>query len=68
MATLTLPTGKAPEMPTRTGWYLVWERYNDTPMVLAWGTQSRTWRNGASRVEAVRWAGPLPGRRDDVNL
>lgn len=64
---LALATGKAPELPTEPGWYAVYRRHSERPVVLWWGARSDCWREGAQQVQVDAWVGPFPMRRGAQN-
>lgn len=57
---LTLATGRGHDMPTEPGYYLVYPRLSNRPLVLWASAQGGDWREGARRLDVVSWAGPLP--------
>lgn len=49
--------------PTTSGYFVVWLRLCDRPLVLWRSMKTNEWRNGCMKVEVDAWMGPLPERK-----
>jgi hypothetical protein len=63
VTTVELPAARSPDLPKEPGWYVVYRRHSERPVVLWWGTLSTAWREGAQQVQVDAWVGPFPMRK-----
>lgn len=62
LTAMTLPIGKWPDKPSKTGWYVCYSGAT-TPRLMYWGAFSDVFREGARAVPVDAYAGPIPVRK-----